>query len=162
MNKRSRRSPEQQIADLQAKIAELQERKERREALQDPARRHVAAALRTVDKALDVCSDPALKTTLREVREQLAGCVDPKGILVPKAAPKARTRRASAAHSDVDADAVLRYLKLNPGSRCEDVARGLDIDSGTLSPVLKTLKTEGKARTEGQARGTKYFAGASR
>lgn len=162
MNKRNRRTPEQQIADLQAKIAELQERKERREALQDPARRHVAAALRTVDKALEVCEDPALKATLRDVRERLAGSADPKGLLVPKAAPKARTRRVSTAHADVDPDAVLRYLKLNPGSRCEDVAKGLDIDSGAISPVLKALKSEGKARTEGQARGTKYFAGSAR
>lgn len=161
MNKRSRRTPEQQIADLQAKITELQERKERREALQDPARRHVAAALRTVDKALEVCSDAALKTNLRDVRERLAGCVDPKGVLVPKAAPKSRPRPA-ASQVEVDPDAVLRYLKLNPGSRCEDVAKGLDLESSAISPVLKALKTDGKARTEGQARGTKYFAGAAR
>ena len=157
MAKRNRRTPEQQIADLRAKIAEIEERKARKQAMKDPALRHVAAAVRAVDKALEAASDAAMKETLAGAREQLAACAAPNGVLVAQAPPKGRGRKSAPA-DQADPDAVLRYVRNNPGSSAADVAGALDLDTKAVSPALKSLKEDGKARTEGKARGTRYFA----
>ena len=59
----------------------------------------------------------------------------------------------------IQPQAVLEFLASHPGSRCEDIAAAVGADTKVMSPVLKNLKAGGKVRTEGQARGTKYFAG---
>ena len=161
LNKRSRRTPEQQIADLQAKIAAIQERKERKKALKDPALRHIAAAMRSVKKALDEATVPAMKQSLAEARGQLAACVGASGagngaVLIPRRAGPGRPRK-SPTFSNADSDAVLRYVRNHPGARCEDVAGALGAESSAISPVLKALNSEGKVEREGKARGTKYY-----
>jgi hypothetical protein len=95
----------------------------------------------------------------------LAGCrwrvartPSPSSAVLIPAARGARARRPGPFSSQADPKTILRYLSSNPGSRCEDIAAALETDSRSLSPVLKALKTEGKAKTEGQARGTRYFA----
>jgi hypothetical protein len=158
MNKRTRRTPQQQIADLQAKIAAIKQRAEQKKAMKDPALKHVAAALRSIDRALSESKDAALRQSLNEARKLLtSGHAPSSGVLIP-AAPGARARKPAPSSSQADPKAILRYLSSNPGSRCEDIAAALETDSRSLSPVLKSLKTEGKAKTEGQARGTRYFA----
>jgi hypothetical protein len=158
MKKRSRRTPQQQIADLQAKIASIKQRAEQKKAMKDPAVKHITAALRSIDRALAESKDAATRQSLNEARKLLtAGHAPSPAILIP-AAPGARARKPVASSSQADPKAILRYLSSNPGSRCEDIAAALETDSRSLSPVLKTLKTEGKAKTEGQARGTRYFA----
>lgn len=53
---------------------------------------------------------------------------------------------------------VLRHVQDNPACRCEDIARALGADTKAVSPVLKRLREEGRVRSKGQARGTRYFA----
>ena len=155
MKKRSRRSPEQLIADLNAKIEAIRARAEQKKAKKDPAGKHILAALRSIDRGLGEAKDAEMRRNLEEARATLATCISPDGA-VPLTTTKARRR--SAPEALADPAAVLRYLTSHPGSRCEDVANALEEESSAVSPVLKALKAEGRARTEGKARGTKYFA----
>ena len=75
----------------------------------------------------------------------------------PRKAGK-RLRRSSA---DLEAIStkVLGHIKANPGQRLEEIGKALGTATKILKrPIAKLLS--GKAlRTEGQRRGTKYFAG---
>ena len=51
-NRRSRRSPEEQINDLQKKIEAIKARAEQAKIKKSPSLRHVRAALKSIDKAL--------------------------------------------------------------------------------------------------------------
>ena len=153
--KKSRRTPEQQIADLQAKIEELKARAERKKVQKDPALRHIAAAVRSIDKALSETEDGAIRTALNEVRPTLSAClaltgappVDSKGTLRPRA------RRTASA----DAGRVLEYISAHPGARSEEMVAEFGTDAAALRAVLHQLRDEGKIRPEGKARGTRYF-----
>jgi len=151
-----RRSPQEIIADLEAQIARIQARAERKKVKKNPTLRHVATALRSIDKALDACEDGATSKALDEARATLSAVLSLSG-----AGPKA-TRGAAAPgprrRGQVQADAVLRFVAGHPGSRCEDIAGSIGADTKALSLVLKELKTDGRVRTEGQARGTRYYA----
>src|SRR5688572_22861974 len=74
-----------------------------------------------------------------------------------KSAPGRRTRRSSADVEEV-AEQVLGYVRAHPGSRLEEIGRGLRTDTAGLKLPVKELVTSGRLRTEGQKRGTKYFA----
>jgi hypothetical protein len=78
------------------------------------------------------------------------------------AAPAARggkRDRRSAEDVQATADAFLAYVKSNEGQRLEEISRGLGRPSKELKlPVIKLMQA-GSLRTEGQKRGTKYFAG---
>jgi hypothetical protein len=154
--KRTRRTPEQMIADLEARIAEVKSRAERKKVARDPALRHVKAAVRSIDKAMDASSDAATRKVLEEARTGLAACLTLKsvegkgsrGVLSPQPRRSAR----------VDPQTVLEHLVLNPGSRSEQIAAALGTDTKALRPALQKLKAEGQARTEGKGRATSYFA----
>ena len=158
--KRSRRTPQEIIADLEAQVARIQARGERRKAKKDPALRHISAAVRSIDKALSVSEDVVTRQGLDEARATLGAVLSLNG-----AAPKAgrggttvRMRRGGKAR----ADEVLQYVASHPGSRCEEVAAAVGAETRAVGAVLKTLKAEGKARSVGKARGMKYFAKAAR
>jgi len=155
--KRARRSPQEQIADLEAKIAQVRQRAERQKARNDPSLRHMTAAVRSIDKALAESKDAATRQALDEARSTLAACLALNGAAPGKKGAQRRVGQA-ARTSDVQAEDVLRYVVSNPGSRCAVIAAALDVDSKAVSPVLKELKTQGKVRSEGQARGMTYFA----
>ena len=70
--KRTRRTHEQLIADLQAEIASIKARADREKAKKDPALRHVASATRAIDKALELSQDKVLRTALNEARLTLS------------------------------------------------------------------------------------------
>jgi hypothetical protein len=76
----------------------------------------------------------------------------------PQAKPVRRTRRSS---TDVEAvsSEVLSYVKTHPGHRLEEIGRGLATDTAGLKLPVKELLASGRLRTEGQKRGTRYFAG---
>jgi hypothetical protein len=57
------------------------------------------------------------------------------------------------------AEQVLGYVRAHPGSRLEEIGRGLGMDTAGLKLPVKELMGSGRLRTEGQKRGTKYFAG---
>ena len=69
-----------------------------------------------------------------------------------------RVRRSSADVEEV-AEQVLGYVRTHPGQRLEEIGRGLGTDTAGLKLPVKELVTSGRLRTEGQKRGTKYFAG---
>lgn len=151
--KRKHRSPEEQIADLEAKIAQVKQRAERQRAKKDPTIRHVTSAIRAIDKALGVAEDSATREGLDEARATLAAVLRLNGA-EPKTESGTRMRRGGQAREEE----ILRQVQDHPGSRCEDIARALGADTKAVSPVLKRLKEEGRVRSKGQARGTRYFA----
>ena len=73
--RRQRRTVDQQIADLGAKIAALKEREARKQAKADPALRQVGAAVKAIDKALQATADARTKRALSEARSTLMECL---------------------------------------------------------------------------------------
>jgi len=68
-----------------------------------------------------------------------------------------RRVRRSAADVEEVAEQVLGYVRAHPGSRLEEIGRGLGTDTAGLKGPVKELLATGRVRTEGQKRGTKYF-----
>ena len=149
VKKRIRRTPEQRIADLHAEIARVKSRAERQKAKRDPTLRHVNAAIRSIDKALEATGDAATKKALNEARATMSAWVAMHGggkhVLVP--APRGKV---------VEPNDVLTYLRNNPESSGEQVAGAMDTDTKTLRPVMKGLIAEGEVAAQGKTRGTKY------
>ncbi len=82
--KRKRRSSQEMVADLEARIARIRARAERRKAKKDPTLRHISAAVRSIDKALAESEDVVTRQTLDETRATLTAVLSLNG-----AAPKA-------------------------------------------------------------------------
>ena len=155
--KRTRRTQEELIADLQAEIATIKAKAEREKTKKDPALRHVASALRAVDKALELSQDKVLRTALNEARLTLSSCLAASGVEVPNGGAGAkRVRRINSADADGLADQLLPYVQEHPGQRGEEIAAAFGMDSATVRGPMKQLIADGKVRTEGQRRGTTY------
>jgi hypothetical protein len=79
----------------------------------------------------------------------------------PSTAKSAAGRRVRRSSEDVEeiAEQVLGYVRAHPGSRLEEIGRGLGTDTAGLKLPVKELLMTGRLRTEGQKRGTKYFVG---
>ena len=73
--KRTRRTPDQIIADLQAEIARVKARAAQAEVRKDPALRHISGAVRAIDKAMGETNDKATRTELAEARATLSACL---------------------------------------------------------------------------------------
>lgn len=83
-----------------------------------------------------------------------------KAAAATPAAPKGRKRgRRSSADVEVVAAQVLAYVNANPGQRLEEIGRGMGTATAGLKRPIQGLLAAGELRTEGQKRGTKYFAG---
>jgi hypothetical protein len=54
---------------------------------------------------------------------------------------------------------VLSHVRANPGQRLEEIGRALGLPTKELKRPIANLMDAGALRTEGQKRGTKYFAG---
>jgi hypothetical protein len=74
-------------------------------------------------------------------------------------APTGRRIRRSAEDVEEVAEQIHGYVLAHPGSRLEEIGRGLGTDTAGLKLPVKELMGSGRLRTEGQKRGTKYFAG---
>jgi len=149
--RRQRRGIDQRIADLETKIAAIREREARKQAKSDPALRHVSAASRSIDKALAATKDSATRKALGEARSALAELL---GGANPGAA-NGRVRRSAGEIADLG-DALLDYVRNNPGQRGEQIAGAMSTDTGTIRPVMKRLIADGKITTKGQKRGMTY------
>lgn len=147
---RKRLSIDEKIAALQAKIAAIQEREAQKQAKADPALRHVAAARRSIEKALELTDDAPTRRALAEARSTLAELSG--GSRAPQ---NGRVRRSAGEISNLG-DTLLNYVRNNPGQRGEEIAAALATDSGTIRPVMKRLIEDGKVTTEGQRRGMTY------
>jgi hypothetical protein len=150
--RRQRRSLDQQIEALQSKILALREREARKQAKADPAMRFAASAVKSIDKALAATESGEMRKALAQARSTLAGHLGIDG-----AELKPALRRGAAANDDLP-DALLSYVRSNPGQRSEHIAAALSTDAGTLRPVMKRLIAAGRVRTEGQRRGMTYEA----
>ena len=155
--KRSRRSPEQLIADLEKRINEIKRRAEQRKAKRSPALRHMTAALRSIDKAISESDDSTTRKALDEARSTLSACLALNGVTVAggAAAGGPRGRRST---QDVErlSESLLDYVLRNPGQRGEQIASALGTDAKTMRLPMKRLIAENKIRTKGQARATTY------
>ena len=148
LRKYERRSEEQRIADLEAKIHQIKARAARNATKKDPTLRHVTRAVKSIDAAMDATSDGALRKALDEARTTLTACLSLNGVLVPRA-------RTSAS---VDTEALLRYVREYPGQRGEQIASALSTDSKGLRGTMKRLVEAGTIKTKGQRRGMQYWA----
>jgi hypothetical protein len=141
------------IRDLEARIAQIKVRAEQRKARRDPALRHVTAAVRSIDKAMAATSDAATRQALQETRATLGACLAVNGVALEGRPPASASRDGAA---EVDPEAVLAYLKNNPGSGGEQVADAMGTDTATLRPVMRELIDDGQVASEGKGRGTRY------
>ena len=152
-HRRQRRSLDQQISALQEKILALREREARKQAKADPAVRHAKSAVKAIDKALGLTADAGLKRSLAEARSYIASCLGMDGaVIVPTRA------RRSAARTSEFSEAILAYVRSNPGQRGEQIASALGTDSTTMRPAMKRLIVAGMVSTEGARRGMTYAA----
>src|SRR5688500_17848599 len=116
---RTRRTPEQLIADLQAQIEKVKARAARAKVKKDPALRHINGAVRSIDKAAKATGDSAGRKALEEARATLGACLvmngaATRGVLTPA--------KRGAARAAVEPDSVLTYVRNNPGSSGEQIA----------------------------------------
>jgi hypothetical protein len=83
----------------------------------------------------------------------------PKARRGPGRPRKAARARRSSADLEATSAKVLAYVRSNAGQRLEEIGRGLRTATAGLKRPIQVLVADGKLRTEGQKRGTKYFAG---
>lgn len=84
---RIRRTDDQLIRDLQAKIEEIQHRAEARQAKRSPSVRLTVRALRAIDKAMAAAEgegESSLRHILSDGREPLVSFLEAKGLRVRK------------------------------------------------------------------------------
>jgi len=166
----TRKTTEQRIADLEAKIQSIKAKAERKKVAKDPVIKPLNAALSYLDKALNSTADAVLREPLSEARTTVASCLGLLGV-TPKAKRggrrllTARPRGAAPTSSSgneaadgPDANDLLSYLAGNPGSSSEALSKEFETDSGTLRPVMRKLIDDGRVKTKGQRRGTRYYA----
>jgi hypothetical protein len=152
---RQHRTEETRIAELEAKIAAIRARAERKKVKKDPSLRHISAAVRSVDKALGETNDAAMRRALDEARSTLSACLSLSGVVV---AGGTRSRVRSTGGASVDEGTLLTYVRNNPGQRGEQIAQALSTDTKLMRPVMKRLIEGGKVRTRGERRGMQYAA----
>ena len=153
--KRTRRTPEQMIEDLQKQIEHIKTRAAEAKVKQDPALRHISAAIKSMDKATEATEDKATRKALGEARATLTACLELSGARLPRGGGGRRV-------SSVEPQAILDYLDKHPGSSGEDVASALGTDTRGLRPTMKKLIEAGQVKTKGRARGMRYFPGKGR
>ena len=97
---RIRRTPEQMIADLEAKIAAVKDRAARREAKATPEGTALIAAVRAIDKATRVAGEAGnrdIVSALESARAALAPGIVGMGLRIPEAKKRGRRRKGEAA-----------------------------------------------------------------
>ena len=151
--RRNRRTAAQLIPELEARIQQLKVKAVTKAAKKDPALAYISKAVRAIDKASEATGDRALRTALAEARTTLSACLQfqPTGSFETP-------RNGHATRSTVpDADAVLAYVRDNPGQRSEQITQALRTDAPSLRVAMKSLMEEGKVKTQGERRATRYW-----
>lgn len=87
----TRRTTEQIVADLQARIDAVQARAARRQARANPAIRHGTTAIKAIDKAARETSDGAARKALEDARGALSALLALEGLSVPTTPTEAAT-----------------------------------------------------------------------
>jgi hypothetical protein len=126
--------------------------------LSDISRLVKSSALEAVHAALGTIS--AAAPAPAAMRRRPGG---PRKDASASAAPKAARPRKRAKRSSEDviatANSFLAYVKANPGQSVEQIGKALGVSTKELQLPVVTLVQARAVRTEGQKRGTKYFAG---
>ncbi len=81
---RHRRTEAEMVRDLEAQIAALRGRAERKRVRKDPAMRQVLLAVKSLDKATSETKDSAMRKAIEEARTTLSACLALSGIVVPQ------------------------------------------------------------------------------
>jgi hypothetical protein len=141
---------------------------------------NIDTAIRTqIDQFLVSISSLVRQAAVEAVREALVGASDgevsatakrgrrrgrPRRAQVPAPRPTKPDGRAKRSSADIEATGakVLEYIKANPGSRLEEIGRGLGVETAGLKRPIQGLLVTGALRTEGQKRGTKYLPASGR
>ena len=76
-----------------------------------------------------------------------------------KASKRGGRLRRSSEDLDSLASTLQSHVKENPGQRLEQIGVAMGIDTKELKRPVQLLLEAGSLRTEGQRRGTRYFAG---
>jgi monomeric isocitrate dehydrogenase len=149
----ARRTEEQRITELEAQIVALKAKAQERKVTKDPALKFVSKAIKAIDEAAAETRDVPLRSALGEARNTLSACLQLQEVtLTPKGSATKRVVRSGA----VDRDALVGYVRANPGSRGEQIAAAMMTDVNTMRPVMKQLIADRKVRTAGQRRGMTY------
>lgn len=97
-NKRYRRSDDELIADLKAKIAQLKARADTKKLKESPSVKRTLTLVRTLDKALEDAQaekNTELRRVLHEARQPIADYLDQQGVRLPRPRrPRGRRPRA--------------------------------------------------------------------
>jgi len=72
---------------------------------------------------------------------------------------KGKPGRPKGSGGAASADAILAYVKANPGSRIEQIAKGVGKSTAALKNAVGRLVAEGALAKAGQRRGTNYSIG---
>ncbi|MCE9595636.1 MAG: hypothetical protein K8S98_15720 [Planctomycetes bacterium] len=157
---RTRRTPEQRIAALQAKIQTIKQRAERAKVQRSPALRHMNTALKSLEKAMAETDDAATKRALEEARATLSATLALNGVVVARSSDGGAShgRRSTADVAGLQ-DRLLEHVRVHPGQRGEEIAAALGTDTTTMRPAMKKLIAAGAVRTTGKNRGMRYFVG---
>lgn len=153
-----RRSETDRIAELEARIAALKSRIEKRTVTKDPALRHVARAVKSIDIAAGETRDTPLREALENARATLAACLSLAGVLVPKHAEGRARRVVVPSAGAVSSEVLLQYIRSNPGQRGEQISAALGTTSKEIRPVMKQLMEAGHVSSRGERRATSYTA----
>lgn len=150
-----RRSETDRIAELEARIAQLKARMEEKKVTRDPALKHVSKAVKAIDAAAAETRDIPLRQALESARSTLAACLSLTGTVVPQQSTR-KTRGSGGAN--VDSDALLSYVRKNPGQRGEQISSALGTTSDAMRPAMKKLIEAGQIKVKGERRATSYTA----
>jgi len=155
--KRTRRSEEQRIAELEAKIAQIKALAEKKKVQRDPSLRHIKLAIRSCDKAANATGDSTMRRALEEVRVTLSGLMALSGGGgAGEATITPRTRASSGMGVAPSEHQLLEYIQRHPGQRGEEIARALNSETRLMRPALHRLIEARRIKTSGQARATAY------
>lgn len=121
------------------------------------------AALESVQKALQgEGAAPARRGPGRPrkatTRKAAAKVRANKGASAP-AKRRGRPGRRSPEEVQATAQNILDHVRANPGQRSEEIKAAIGLRPEDFQLPVSKLLADGKVRTEGQRRGTKYFAG---
>ncbi|MCY2961750.1 MAG: hypothetical protein NTY35_16440 [Planctomycetota bacterium] len=90
---KTRRTTEEIVADLQAKIAAVQAAGARRKARQNPAVKHGRAAVSSIDRAAKETADATARKALEAARGELSAWLAVEGLSVAQGVAEAATAR---------------------------------------------------------------------
>lgn len=98
-SRRKRRSADEMIADLQARIEDVKERAAAKRAKESPAMKRTITIMRSMNKAMDEAGqekNAALRHALADSYKSLAGCLESQGLRAPRPRlPRGRRPKAS-------------------------------------------------------------------